>query len=76
MIVKVVQVRDVAIIEMGLAPCADVFTFTIRGREVAICGKVVELSEELAFRKGLLILDKTPFFVECEERSCIAARAQ
>ncbi|MEZ0319344.1 MAG: hypothetical protein ABWK05_05045 [Pyrobaculum sp.] len=74
MIVKVVQIRDVAIIEMDVAPCADVFIFTIRGREVEMCGKVFELSEELVFRKGLLILNKSAYFVECEEGTCIAAK--
>lgn len=75
MIVKVVRVRDVAIIDMELEPCADVFTFRVEGREIQLCGRTVVLSEPLEeFRKGLLVLGKTPFFVECEEGSCVAAR--
>jgi hypothetical protein len=63
MIVKVAQVRDVAIIEVDLKPCADVFIFRVRGRELELCGKTLVLSEELGeFRKGLLVMAKTPFF--------------
>ncbi len=77
MIVKVVQVRDVAIIEVDLKPCADVFIFKFHGRELELCGKTLVLSEELGdFKKGLLIMSKTPFFVECEAGSCVAAKAQ
>jgi len=77
MIVKVAQVRDVVIIEVGLEPCADVFIFRVRGRELELCGKTLVLSEELReFRKGLLVMAKTPFFVECEARDCLAAKAQ
>ncbi|MEM0369103.1 MAG: hypothetical protein QXK71_07735 [Pyrobaculum sp.] len=75
MIVKVVQIRDVVIIETELSPCADVFTFRIVNKFLEICGSVYQLSEELeAFRKGLLILRKTPYFFECEEGVCIAAK--
>jgi hypothetical protein len=77
MIVKVAQVRDVAIIEVDLKPCADVFIFKVRGRELELCGKTLVLSEEFGeFRKGLLIMAKTPFFVECEAGDCLAAKAQ
>jgi hypothetical protein len=77
MIVKVTQVRDVAIIEVDLKPCADVFIFRVRGRELELCGKTLVLSEELGeFRKGLLVMAKTPFFVECEAGDCLAAKAQ
>jgi len=78
MIIKVVQVRDVAIIKVEeLQPCADVLTFKA-GRELEICGMRYELSDDLGeFKKGLLILGGVPFFVECnEERLCIAARAK
>jgi hypothetical protein len=77
MIVKVAQVRDVAIIEVDLKPCVDVFIFRVRGRELELCGKTLVLSEELGeFRKGLLVMAKTPFFVECEAGDCLAAKAQ
>ncbi|AAL64680.1 hypothetical protein [Pyrobaculum aerophilum] len=77
MIVKLIYIRDVAIIKLGLDPCADVFTFKISGREIVICGKTLILSDSLEkFKKGLLILGTTPYFVECENGECIAARAQ
>jgi hypothetical protein len=77
MIIKVVQIRDVAIIKIDLEPCADVFTFRIGGRELELCGKVFTLSQELEeFRKGLLVMAKTPFFVECKAGVCLAAKAQ
>ncbi|ABL87648.1 conserved hypothetical protein [Pyrobaculum islandicum DSM 4184] len=77
MIIKVVQIRDTAIIELSLPPCADVFTFKISSRELEICGKTYVLSEEIGeFKRGLLLLEKTPFFIECDEGNCIAAKAQ
>lgn len=77
MIIKAVYVRDVAIIEIDLEPCADVFTFKVKNDEIELCGKSLALSETLAsFRKGLLIMRKQPFFVECENGECVAARAQ
>ncbi|ABP51150.1 MAG: hypothetical protein QXK11_04440 [Pyrobaculum sp.] len=77
MIIKAVYVRDVAIIEIDLEPCADAFIFRIRNNEIELCSKSLVLSETLAnFRKGLLIMRKQPFFVECEDGKCVAARAQ
>ncbi|AFA38594.1 hypothetical protein Pogu_0567 [Pyrobaculum oguniense TE7] len=77
MIIKAVYVRDVAILEIDLEPCADVFIFKVKNNEIELCGKSLVLSETLAnFRKGLLVMNKQPFFVECEDGECVAARAQ
>ncbi|MFN7105165.1 MAG: hypothetical protein ACK4M3_01035 [Pyrobaculum sp.] len=72
MIVKVVQIRDVAILQTDVEPCGDVIYFTIGGRKWEICGKIYELGEELEFRRGLLFLGGRPYLVECEEGRCIA----
>ncbi len=72
---KVIKFRHVAILEIDLQPCADVFVFTVNGGVFEICGKVFEIGEDLGeFKKGILILKKTPFSVECEEGRCLAAK--
>lgn len=77
MIVKVVQIRDVAIIEADLAPCADVFIFKAVENTLEICGGRYVLSGDIGvFRKGLLILKKTPFLFECDDGMCVAAKTQ
>ncbi|ACB40572.1 hypothetical protein [Pyrobaculum neutrophilum] len=76
MIVKVVKIRDVAIIKLDAAPCADVFIFRAEGRELEICGSSYVLDGEIEeFRRGLLLLGGVPYFVECDMGRCVAARA-
>ncbi|MFN3804644.1 MAG: hypothetical protein ACK4SY_06285 [Pyrobaculum sp.] len=76
MIVKVVQIRDVAILQADVKPCGDVIYFTIRGMEWEICGRIYEFEEELEFRRGLLLLGGRPYLAECEGGRCVATRVQ
>lgn len=73
--VKIVEIRDVAIIEMTVEACGDVFTFVLRGDELYLCGKTYRLNEAIGpFRRGVIILMGVPFMFECEGEVCIAAK--
>lgn len=74
--IKLIVVKDVAIIEADLEGCGQAFSFRAEGKELDICGSRYELSEELPrFRKAVLKLRNGVYLGECDGPLCIAARA-